>query len=196
MQTLTKEHARFILAAVCRDPFRLPLVAPHVSEIGGALWVCATDGHRLHAVRAPEGSQPGYVHLTKDGAIAPLAKTDAKFPSVEDVWQAGQERSAVQLDVERAQAVSSTKHEKMRVKIGVGDEARDPRPHFEGDPTPNSCVIIFARYFAESLLAVPGGKKAPAFVKLARGRDGLDPIVITEDRDAPTWRAVVMPLRA
>lgn len=193
MATITREQAKFILSACATEAeLREHLRYPCVCEARGKRWVCATDGHRLHAVVAPPDIALGYC-VDKSGSIV-SAPRDLKFPPVEQVWTDENDGHAVKIKLDRLKALTSTRHPKMLVKFGAGVEASDPRPHYEGDGAPDTCVCAWAKYIGDAILAVPGGKRAPTHVLVARG-GRLDPIIVMEDAPAPTWRAIVMPVR-
>lgn len=92
MAQIANNLARFLNLAKSTDPTRFHLCSVHASFVGDVLWLCATDGHRLHAVRAPEGTPPGWVDVAADGTITRSQNTEltgnpeAKFPPIEQVW--------------------------------------------------------------------------------------------------------------
>lgn len=193
MPAISKIEAKFINAALCRDEVREHLSHPHVSEVGGVLWVVSTDGHRMHGVRAPNGCKVGYVALSKDGSIHAI-EVASKFVPAQAVWCPEYDKSSLNVDVERLQALSS-RHEKMHAAFGHGDECSIPRALYYGDPVGADQTVIWGGYLGDALLAVPGGKHAPGFVRVAR-KGAHDPVIIFENHPQPSWRAVVMPVRA
>ena len=194
--TVSKNLARFILAAVSKDSTRENLTAPCVVDMHGARWLCSTDGHRLHAVWVPVETPLGWCALGKGGMAFYGVTREGTFPPLEQVWFPKLDERAVLVEVSRLAAISASRHDDMRITFGLDDaEMREPYARYVEDDFEESEVHLSAAYTNDVLLAVPSGKNAPALVRVARSSDTLDPVMFCEDADVPAWRAIVMPIR-
>ena len=199
---LTEDQAEFLMAATSHD--RASLSRSHALEIDGATWIVATDGYRLHAVRADRWAAPGYVTISDVGVVEPTTAPDAlrPFPVIDNRAWHGRRGGFVPMDADflhhagraagspgefdgpfgfyNGEAVCVFPREKPDCEIRL----------FRYQPWGDDRVGVSPPYLGDALRAAVVG--APVLVSAV---GPLEPLVLTDSLDAPTWRAIVMPVK-
>lgn len=194
---ISKHEAKFLLAAVSKDETRMPINAPAVCDMRGKRWICGTDGHRLHAVLAPDQTFPlGFVLIAKDGDVASLERPGAKFPPVEQVWEHRPEHDFVNIERTRLFAVASSGHAKVCALFTRDEHKARPRLHISGDPAPHSAVAVRSSYVYDAIMLADGKKYRYADVQVStEGPLDLVQFMPNGLGSELNWCSIVMPMR-
>lgn len=218
---LTAREAAFVLSACSRPESETPrhhLAHPFVAKVEGALWVVATDGHRLHAVQLPSGIvvKTGWIVMDRFGQVHEFEK-EGKPPEVNKgngpngAWAGG--GKLVEVDTARIEAVSGIATAPHVLCVAL-DESCNPMVRTNWDPADGKLVRLNPRFVAAAIaLAIPEPKPDPGSYDWLMGEfeggnedDGddyihvarwgvTDTVVFQHRSDDPRWRAVVMPVR-
>jgi hypothetical protein len=192
---VTREERAFIYAAVSKDPLNTRLTYPFVQKVAGDIWLVATDGHRMHAVRAPEDVEEGHVSVVADGYVCMMPRKrfhNMSTVPVNNVWTIPGKHTA-KTSSDRLWAVSAGA---ALVEFNP-ERASLPMFHYDGDQTNADSVYVSGAYIRDALRGMVQKRGRFHDMEVRVRFDGsLEPVVLEENAEMPMWRAVVMPMRA
>lgn len=212
-------EAKFILAALSKDETRPQLMLPFVAEVsakskahGGGVevtrWLCATDGHRLHAVKTGDKVPLGTAAVTPSGQVGFDSSEGYQHPPVDAVWC--HKSKPFKAEMDSLDMFASTRHASamLGVGFGCGEEIVPLRLYRANSHRAEAGFGYYnVAYVRDALLAVPrsgrrGRTPEVSHVVFGMTADNGDPIsmspmVIEMDDNKATrpWRAIIMPRR-